>query len=98
MKARPMKSFEHDQGREIQSIWIECPGCNMNHRMPIEGNHPRWSFNGDFEKPTFTPSIHYKTEGKTVCHSFIADGKIQFLNDSTHALTGQTVDLPDVDD
>lgn len=31
-----------------------------------------------------------------VCHSFVADGRIQFLGDCTHALAGQTVDLPDV--
>lgn len=33
---------------------------------------------------------------KTVCHSFVTDGKIQFLGDCTHALAGQTVDLPEV--
>lgn len=32
-----------------------------------------------------------------VCHSFVTDGRIQFLGDSTHALAGQTVDLPDFD-
>lgn len=31
-----------------------------------------------------------------VCHSFVTDGRIQFLSDCTHALAGQTVDLPDV--
>ena len=30
----------------------------------------------------------------TICHSFVTDGKIQYLADSTHALAGQTVDLP----
>lgn len=30
-----------------------------------------------------------------VCHSFVRDGKIQYLGDSTHALAGQTVPLPD---
>ena len=30
-----------------------------------------------------------------VCHSFVRDGRIQFLGDSTHALAGQTVDIPD---
>lgn len=30
-----------------------------------------------------------------ICHSFVADGRIQFLTDSTHRLAGQTVDLPD---
>lgn len=31
----------------------------------------------------------------TVCHSFVTDGKIQFLSDCTHSLAGQTVDIPD---
>lgn len=30
-----------------------------------------------------------------VCHSFVVDGRIQFLGDCTHTLAGQTVDLPD---
>lgn len=33
-----------------------------------------------------------------VCHSFVTDGRIQFLGDCTHALAGQTVDLPPVDE
>ncbi len=32
-----------------------------------------------------------------VCHSFVTDGRIQFLSDCTHKLVGQTVDLPDFD-
>jgi hypothetical protein len=31
-----------------------------------------------------------------VCHSFVTDGRIQFLSDCSHQLAGQTVDLPDV--
>lgn len=31
-----------------------------------------------------------------VCHSFVRDGRIEFLADSTHALAGRTVDLPDM--
>lgn len=30
-----------------------------------------------------------------VCHSFVTDGRIQFLGDCTHALAGQTLDLPE---
>lgn len=30
-----------------------------------------------------------------VCHSFVTDGRIQYLGDCTHALAGQTIDLPD---
>lgn len=33
----------------------------------------------------------------SVCHSFVTDGRIQFLGDCTHRLAGQTVDLPDWD-
>ncbi len=33
-----------------------------------------------------------------VCHSYVTDGKIRFLADSAHALAGQTVDLPDMDE
>lgn len=31
-----------------------------------------------------------------VCHSFVTDGRIQFLGDCTHALKGQTIDLPEI--
>ena len=31
------------------------------------------------------------------CHSFVTDGKIQFLSDCTHELAGQIVELPDID-
>lgn len=29
-----------------------------------------------------------------VCHSFVVDGQMQMLSDSTHALAGQTVPIP----
>lgn len=82
-----------------------------------EGPGPRWTYNGNPDAPTFTPSV--LCQGKQtekdasgrwtgewvrgpdgeplpfVCHSFITDGRIQFLGDCTHALAGQTVDLPD---
>lgn len=34
-----------------------------------------------------------QTKVQTVCHSFVTDGKIEFLRDCTHALAGQTVPL-----
>jgi hypothetical protein len=30
-----------------------------------------------------------------VCHTFITDGKIQYLGDCTHELAGQTIELPE---
>lgn len=100
------------EGREGVNFF--CPGCGIVHS--IKYAPAGWSFNGDFEKPTITPSVlvqgHRLTRDETgkwsggyekdasgkpipeVCHSFVTAGRIQFLGDSTHALAGQTVDLP----
>ena len=32
-----------------------------------------------------------------ICHSFVRDGMIEYLSDSTHSLAGQTVPLPVAD-
>ncbi len=86
-----------------------CPGCAEVHSIRIEcaGPGPVWSFNGDLERPTFSPSIRisegHDDEGnrlpqgqwRTLCHYFIRDGRIEFCSDSPHPLAGQTVDLPD---
>lgn len=31
-----------------------------------------------------------------ICHSYVREGKIQFLMDCTHDLKGQTVELPEI--
>ncbi|WP_239715221.1 DUF6527 family protein [Paenibacillus sp. 19GGS1-52] len=67
-----------------------CPGCKQFHPI-IEG---RWQFNGDMERPTFSPSLIVGAGTEEVCHSFIVDGKIQFLSDCYHDLAGMTVDIP----
>jgi hypothetical protein len=36
-----------------------------------------------------------QTKVQKVCHSFVKDGKIQFLSDCTHTLAGQTVEVPE---
>ena len=81
--------------------WLfRCPGCDAD---PLDGGlhcpTTGWTFNGDLERPTFSPSILVRWEspqGPRVCHSFVTDGKIQFLGDCTHALAGQTVPLPNI--
>ena len=74
-----------------------CLGCEQSHLIPLN-----WQFNGDLEKPTFTPSllIHYHNGRKNIdytCHSFITDGKWKYCSDSTHELAGQTVEMEDYD-
>jgi len=32
-----------------------------------------------------------------ICHSFVTDGRIQFLSDCTHDKAGQTLELEDID-
>lgn len=68
-----------------------CPGCGTIHHLSTG-----WTFNGDPERPTFSPSVlSYPVEGiQPRCHSFVVDGRIQFLSDSEHDLKGKTVDLP----
>jgi len=85
------------------NMWtFECPGCDMMHAFYTDrSKEPCWKFNGDVDKPTFSPSLRvrytYKDENR-MCHSFVKEGKMQFLNDCTHDLAGQTVDLPELDE
>lgn len=115
--------FRDVQGGGL-SFW--CAGCRERHTIWTgEGPGPRWSFNGDLEKPVFHPSLLVtwdepknisdvdklnadiaakRAHGTPIpyvskrCHSFIGcngaqPGQIIYLNDSTHSLAGQTVDM-----
>ena len=37
-----------------------------------------------------------QTDIDHICHTFITDGRVQFLGDCTHRLAGQTLELPDL--
>lgn len=85
------------QANGDEMVHFRCPGCDAVHQIRVG----TWTFNGDLERPTFTPSVLVRYEVSppnqhlsTVCHSFVRDGRIEFLGDCTHALAGQTVDLP----
>lgn len=67
---------------ELYCFWTKegNPNCN-------------WSFNGDFENPTFRPSMRNVATGE---HFFATDGKIQYLSDCRHEMAGKTVDMIDV--
>lgn len=99
-------------------ILFLCPGCKSEHAV-----NTTWTFNGNFERPTFAPSVllrtgHFISTFKAgdscwctydaahpeapsgfacvICHSFVTDGRIQYLGDCTHAMAGQTVELPEI--
>ncbi len=87
-------------------IGFKCPGCANHHVLPTrpiedakETETAEWGFNGNFDLPTFRPSILERAydgdELKDVCHSSVTDGRIYFYDDSTHLLKGKTADLED---
>ncbi len=97
----------HEGG--FYSLAFRCPGCaaanegSEYHQVHVEGcsRGPFWGWNGSMERPTFTPSIlvqctYGEDNHKVVCHSFVTDGQIRFLDDCTHPLAGQTVPLPPI--
>lgn len=78
---------------------VHCPGCKMPHQIHTSPDQKvNWTFNGDMEKPTFSPSLLVKyrwgeERDNNVCHSFIRNGVWEFLNDCTHELAGQKVPM-----
>lgn len=84
-------------------IWVfHCPGCGYGHPFHTDPKHhpthQSWEWNGSVDSPTISPSLLiFKDVPAQRCHSFIKDGRIQFLDDCFHALKGQTVDIPDYD-
>ena len=79
---------------------INCPYCGW-HVIPNKRN---WKFNGNYEKPTFTPSIDetsnppghkdYRPDVPTRrCHFTITDGKMTLHKNCTHGLKSTTVDM-----
>ena len=94
--------------RFVASLDALCPACGFEHsfRVDREGHgkwDSVWEFNGDYEKPTFNPSmganLHRQEEHHPICHSFLRDGIWQFLADCTHAMANQHVPMipPDPD-
>lgn len=130
-----LKRFE-GTGYAGYSFW--CAGCKERHMVNTEESdgkgRPVWGFNGDLERPVFTPSVLvWWTEPANLgnpealqrdldeaaarraagevnvkiqqadkrCHTFVGcngaePGQIIYLGDCTHALAGQTIDLPDL--
>lgn len=87
--------YQHDDGTVGgEQYHFFCPGCKHIHAVG-KGIH---EFNGDFEKPTFSPSVLITWGGQPNwrCHSFVKDGMIQFLDDCSHELKNQTVPLQDL--
>ncbi len=85
-----------------------CPGCEEGHaigpewtwngsttaptfRPSVKVTGVQWAMGQAFRKNTHA---QVPAGEQTICHSFVTDGRIEFLGDCTHELAGQTVDLP----
>jgi Family of unknown function (DUF6527) len=88
----------------VNLLSFHCPGCGYGHAVGVNGRtilnsagEPvSWTWNGDFIKPTFKPSLLINKDNHPSyprCHTFITDGQINFLADCTHHLKGKIVDM-----
>lgn len=85
-------------------LQFHCPGCGEDHTVSVTPGIG-WGWNKSMDKPTFTPSVKAWRLGckkgpnveveipPYVCHSFVEDGRIRFLDDCTHAAKNTTLDL-----
>jgi hypothetical protein len=87
---------------------VRCPACDEMHVFPAKMNDasPGWAFNGNYDRPSFTPSLRLTwreadpsdpnpLSGK-MCHSVLTDGIWNYCDDCTHALRGQKAQAPDL--
>ena len=99
-----------DDAGNLDGYLIRCPGCRDFHehkvgfhmmRIQSGHGHDTWTFSGTEECPTFRPSL--KSHGPFwldgawidyVCHFHVTYGRIEYCEDSTHQLAGQTVPIP----
>lgn len=67
----------------------------MVHEVIVAGRGA-WHWNASDDALTLAPSVlvRWKTPEPKVCHSFVRDGRIEFLGDCTHVLANRTVLLP----
>lgn len=105
MKAKPVKLI-YGEGyidcpkEEATHITLNIPGPTGRLTLPVITSGQRkdtgfWTWNGSTESPTIRPSV-LTTNHRFRCHSWINDGKAQFLPDCSHELANQTVELHEV--
>ena len=87
---------------QVSKIFRRAPGCYMHWCPGCEEMHPlpdSWTFNGDLNKPTFSPSFLQGGCGKDYkgsCHYFITDGNIAYCGDNKHEYNGKTIPIPEL--
>lgn len=109
MKAQPLKQTDAGYAKcepaDATHLMLNMPGPIPTRVLPVmiggtRSGTPNWTWNGSVDSPTVKPSIRSRAgsdENPIVCHTFVNDGMVQFLDDCTHELAGQTVPLLDVE-
>jgi hypothetical protein len=95
-----------DHGLKYKALAFICPACKENegtglHILSVnsEEKKPSWNWDGFIETPTLEPSILTRGADGFVCHSYLRDGKFEFLSDCTHSMVNmKNVELPDLPD
>ena len=104
MKSRPCKlssgRYIDCAAQDATHLTINSPGPSGQLTFPVILHGTRkgtncWTWNGSIDAPTLKPSVLTKGHG-FLCHTWINDGKAQFLDDCSHEYKGQTLDLLDV--
>lgn len=96
------------QDKQGEAYVFHCPGCDMNHIIPISyapefatrngKSKPTWRFNGDCQKPTFFPDFKIEWTGAEppqCCHCIIREGEIIYLVETTHRFSGTRMKMVD---
>lgn len=108
MKAQPLRMIDKKLTpclpKLATHIKIRRPGPMSTVIIPVNTTGIRergnWIWNGDVDKPTIRPSICVRTDygdKGPVCHSWVKEGVVHFLNDSNHSLAGTNCDLIDIE-
>lgn len=71
---------DSDRPTIAPSVLVHSHPTSRVDKIPYDGGEPL--------------SVEYKTVTPR-CHSFIRDGKLMFMADSTHRLSGHTVEIPE---
>lgn len=102
MKLHRFRVEEPDKpGHTLWFFW--CPGCRHCHSYLTEAtDRPNWTFNGDLDRPTFSPSLRvYTTHPETrvettLCHLHVTDGELRYCGDCVHDHNGKVVPMCDI--
>jgi hypothetical protein len=106
-KMKSMIRKVDDHGVHYDALMFVCPGCKAFndggsglHILPVntDKKSPAWTWDGNIDRPTISPSILTGKDTDKICHSFLVGGIFQFLSDCTHSLAGQHVEIPDLPD